>query len=94
MSFLRNAQQKIAHNTIAPSLIGNADLKELQSLITAEKELIKTNTKQAGDWGKIAESCRAWGSTEEEDLRVSSSPVVPAQRVPIWLLISSLHDRM
>lgn len=72
MSFLKKAQQQIAHNTVAPSLIGNSDLKQLQAIITTEKEWIKANTKAASDFGKNIEAIKAWGSEEGEDLRVSS----------------------
>ena len=64
MSFLKKAQQQIAHNTVAPSLIGNADLKHLQATITTEKECIKANTKSGADFGKNLEAIKSWGAEE------------------------------
>mgnify|MGYP000374359152 CR=1 FL=1 len=85
MSFLKKAQQQIAHNTVAPSLIGNSDLKQLQAMITTEKEWIKANSKASGEFAKNIESVKAWGTEEGEDLRVSkiaSKRKAPADSSP------------
>ena len=85
MSFLKKAQQQIAHNTVAPSLIGNSDLKQLQAVNTPEKERARPNSKPAGEFAKNIESVKAWGTEEGEDLRVSkiaSKRKAPADSSP------------
>ncbi|KDN53145.1 hypothetical protein K437DRAFT_271928 [Tilletiaria anomala UBC 951] len=69
MSFLKKAQQQIAHNTVAPSLMGNSDLKSLQAVITSEKEFMKNNSKTGADFGKNVEAIKNWGNEQGEDLR-------------------------
>ncbi|SPO30494.1 related to LSP1 - primary component of eisosomes [Ustilago trichophora] len=67
MSFLRKAQQHVAHTSKLPAL-GNQDLRQLQDVITSEKNFIQSNTKAATDFKKNAESIKAWSAEEGPDL--------------------------
>ena len=70
MSLLRKAQQQIAHTSTLPAL-GNRDLRSLQDVINNEKDWTKSGNRAAQDWQKSAESLKAWGEGEGEDLAVS-----------------------
>ncbi|SJX66385.1 related to LSP1-primary component of eisosomes [Sporisorium reilianum f. sp. reilianum] len=67
MSFLKKAQQHVAHTSKLPAL-GNQDLRQLQDVITAEKAFIQSNTKAATDFKKNAEAIKAWSAEEGPDL--------------------------
>ncbi|KAJ1570442.1 hypothetical protein NDA11_000758 [Ustilago hordei] len=67
MSFLKKAQQHVAHTSKLPAL-GNQDLRQLQDVITSEKSFIQSNTKAATDFKKNAESIKAWSSEQGPDL--------------------------
>lgn len=67
MSFLKKAQQHVAHTSKLPAL-GNQDLKQLQHVITSEKNFIQSNTKAANDFKKNAEAIKAWSAEEGPDL--------------------------
>ena len=67
MSFLRKAQQHVAHTSKLPAL-GNQDLRQLQDVITSEKSFIQSNTKAANDFKKNAEAIKAWSAQEGPDL--------------------------
>ncbi|KAK0564383.1 hypothetical protein OC861_004323 [Tilletia horrida] len=62
------AKQGLAHNTVAPSLLGNRDLKLLQSVITTDKELVKTQTRVGSDFKDAADALKDWGESEGPDL--------------------------
>ncbi|PWN47370.1 hypothetical protein IE53DRAFT_371514 [Violaceomyces palustris] len=68
MSFLKKAQQQMAHTTKVPTL-GNYELRTLQDIITTEKFFIQTNTKAAADFKKNAESLKTWAEEEGDDLK-------------------------
>ncbi|GAC94283.1 hypothetical protein PHSY_001854 [Pseudozyma hubeiensis SY62] len=67
MSFLKKAQQQVAHTSKLPSL-GNQDLRQLQDVITSEKSFIQSNTRAAADFKKNAEAIKAWSAEEGADL--------------------------
>ncbi|KAJ1024122.1 hypothetical protein NDA16_002961 [Ustilago loliicola] len=67
MSFLKKAQQHVAHTSKLPAL-GNQDLRQLQDVITSEKTFIQSNTKAATDFKKNAESIKTWSAEEGPDL--------------------------
>ncbi|SNX87784.1 related to LSP1 - primary component of eisosomes [Melanopsichium pennsylvanicum] len=67
MSFLRKAQQHVAHTSKLPAL-GNQDLRQLQDVITSEKNFIQSNTKAANDFKKNAEAIKAWSAEQGADL--------------------------
>lgn len=67
MSFLKKAQQHVAHTSKLPAL-GNQDLRQLQDVITSEKSFIQSNTKTAADFKKNAEAIKAWSAEEGADL--------------------------
>jgi len=58
---------KIAHASTIPSL-GNPELRTLQELITAEKGVLVSVQRLAGDVGKSAETLKNWGMGEGDDL--------------------------
>ncbi|KAE8211900.1 hypothetical protein CF327_g4397 [Tilletia walkeri] len=62
------AKQGLAHNTVAPSLLGNRDLKQLQSVINTEKDFVKSHTRTGSDFKDTADALKAWGESEGEDL--------------------------
>ncbi|KAG6835375.1 hypothetical protein H0H93_002039, partial [Arthromyces matolae] len=64
----RSAANKLAHNSTLPSLGGNNDLKPLQDLILAEKQVLTSLQKLSTDVAKAAEALRIWGSGEGDDL--------------------------
>ncbi|KAG6909753.1 hypothetical protein DXG01_015469 [Tephrocybe rancida] len=64
----RSAATKLAHNSTLPSLGGNNDLKPLQDLILAEKQVLTSLQKLSSDLAKSAEALRVWGSGEGDDL--------------------------
>ncbi|GLB40883.1 putative eisosome component PIL1 [Lyophyllum shimeji] len=64
----RSAATKIAHNSTIPALGGNSDLRPLQDLILAEKQVLTSLQRLSGDFGKAAEALRVWGSGEGDDL--------------------------
>ncbi|KAG6840192.1 hypothetical protein C0991_008328 [Blastosporella zonata] len=64
----RSAATKLAHNSTIPSLGGNNDLKPLQDLILAEKQVLTSLQKLSSDLAKSAEALRIWGSGEGDDL--------------------------
>ncbi|GAC76268.1 hypothetical protein PANT_20d00030 [Moesziomyces antarcticus T-34] len=67
MSFLKKAQQHVAHTSKLPAL-GNQDLRQLQDIIISEKNFIQSNTKAAADFKKNAEAIKAWSAEEGPDL--------------------------
>ncbi|CDW97511.1 hypothetical protein, partial [Sporisorium scitamineum] len=67
MSFLKKAQQHVAHTSKLPAL-GNQDLRQLQDVITSEKGFIQSNTRAATDFKKNAEAIKAWSAEEGADL--------------------------
>ncbi|KAN0064855.1 hypothetical protein ACQY0O_001912 [Thecaphora frezii] len=67
MSFLKRAQQQIAHTSTVP-VLGNQDLRSLQDVISSEKDFIKSNARAASDFKKNAEALRAWSADEGADL--------------------------
>ncbi|KAL5640537.1 hypothetical protein ACGC1H_007698 [Rhizoctonia solani] len=58
---------KIAHASTITAL-GNPELRTLQDLITAEKGVLLSVQRLAGDIGKSAEMLRIWGQGEGDDL--------------------------
>ncbi|KAL9934606.1 hypothetical protein V8E36_006381 [Tilletia maclaganii] len=62
------AKQGLAHNTVAPTLLGNRDLKLLQSIISTEKDFVKSNTRSASDFKDTADAIKLWGDAEGPDL--------------------------
>ncbi|KAG6909754.1 hypothetical protein DXG01_015470 [Tephrocybe rancida] len=71
----RSAATKFAHNSTLPSLGGNNDLKPLQPLILAEKQVLTSLQKLSSDPAKSAEALRVWGSGEGDDLGLWASAV-------------------
>ncbi|EST07373.1 Eisosome component PIL1/LSP1 [Kalmanozyma brasiliensis GHG001] len=67
MSFLKKAQQQVAHTSKLPAL-GNQDRRQLQDVINSEKTFIQSNTKAATDFKKNAEALKAWSAEEGPDL--------------------------
>lgn len=67
MSFLKKAQQQVAHTSKLPAL-GNQDLRQLQDVINSEKTFIQSNTRAATDFKKNAEALKAWSAEEGPDL--------------------------
>lgn len=67
MSFLKKAQQHVAHTSKLPAL-GNQDLRQLQDVITSEKNFVQSNTKAATDFKKNAEAVKTWSAEEGPDL--------------------------
>lgn len=67
MSMLRKTKQQIAHTSMIPSL-GNRDLRTLQDVINSEKAFIKSNATSAQSWHANADSIKAWGDGEGDDL--------------------------
>ncbi|KAG6830787.1 hypothetical protein H0H87_007040 [Tephrocybe sp. NHM501043] len=63
-----SAATKLAHNSTIPALGGNNDLKPLQDLILAEKQVLTSLQKLSSDLAKSAEALRIWGSGEGDDL--------------------------
>ncbi|KAG8937207.1 hypothetical protein FRC03_000316 [Tulasnella sp. 419] len=63
---IRSVSKQLAHSSILP--LGNHDLRPLQDLITAEKNLIASIQKVSQDFSKAAEALKAWGCGEGEDL--------------------------
>ncbi|KAG6829636.1 hypothetical protein H0H92_003969 [Tricholoma furcatifolium] len=64
----RSAATKLAHNSTIPALAGNNDLKPLQDVILAEKQVLNSLHKLSSDLVKAAEALRIWGSGEGDDL--------------------------
>ncbi|KAK0528131.1 hypothetical protein OC842_004654 [Tilletia horrida] len=62
------AKQGLAHNTVAPTLLGNRDLKLLQSIITTEKEFVKSHTRAGADFKETADALKGWADAEGPDL--------------------------
>ncbi|KAF8601227.1 hypothetical protein BDV93DRAFT_608285 [Ceratobasidium sp. AG-I] len=58
---------KIAHTSTIPGL-GNSELRTLQELITAEKGVLLSVQRLAGDVGRSAEMLKNWGMGEGDDL--------------------------
>ncbi|KAG8856250.1 hypothetical protein FRB96_006562 [Tulasnella sp. 330] len=63
---MRSVSKQIAHTTILP--LGNKDLRLLQDLISAEKNVVGSLTKLADDLAKASEALKQWGLGEGEDL--------------------------
>lgn len=66
--FGRLIQGKLAHTSILPSIIGNASLRELQDLISAEKGVMNSNERLSNDLAKACSSLEVWGNSEGSDL--------------------------
>ncbi|KAG6878967.1 hypothetical protein C0992_006261 [Termitomyces sp. T32_za158] len=64
----RSAATKLAHNSTIPALGANSDLRPLQDLILAEKQVLNSLQKLSSDLAKNAEALRVWGSGEGDDL--------------------------
>lgn len=64
----KTAAAKIAHNSTIPALAGNSDLRQFQDLINAEKIVLVSFQRLGVDITKAAESLRAWGAGEGDDL--------------------------
>ncbi|KAG1898269.1 uncharacterized protein F5891DRAFT_1043981 [Suillus fuscotomentosus] len=64
----KTAAAKIAHNSTIPALAGNSDLRQFQDLINAEKVVLVSTQRLGVDITKAAESLRAWGVGEGDDL--------------------------
>lgn len=64
----KTAAAKIAHNSTIPALAGNSDLRQFQDLINAEKVVLVSIQRLGVDLTKAAESLRAWGVGEGDDL--------------------------
>lgn len=64
----KTAAAKIAHNSTIPALAGNSDLRQFQDLINAEKVVLVSIQRLGVDITKAAESLRAWGVGEGDDL--------------------------
>ncbi|KAF8066570.1 hypothetical protein FPV67DRAFT_1767534 [Lyophyllum atratum] len=64
----KSAASKIAHNSTLPSLGGNNDLRPLQDLILAEKQVLTSLQRLSVDFAKAAEALRVWGLGEGDDL--------------------------
>lgn len=67
------ARAGLAHTSTIPSLLGNPDLKLLQSLITDEKAVLAQHDRLAQDTTKAATALAAWGESEGDDLADVSS---------------------
>ncbi|KAG2360758.1 hypothetical protein BDR07DRAFT_1288822 [Suillus spraguei] len=79
----KTAAAKIAHNSTIPALAGNSDLRQFQDLINAEKVVLVSIQRLGVDLTKAAESLRAWGAGEGDDLVVSDAFV--------WVYLVQLH---
>ncbi|KAG5637063.1 hypothetical protein H0H81_005944 [Sphagnurus paluster] len=64
----KSAATKIAHNSTIPALGGNHDLRPLQDLILAEKQVLISLQRLSVDFAKSAEALKIWGSGEGDDL--------------------------
>ncbi|KDQ18147.1 hypothetical protein BOTBODRAFT_29483 [Botryobasidium botryosum FD-172 SS1] len=64
---LGSVRSKIAHTSTIPAL-GNKDLKRLQDLIAAEKEVMISLRKMSYSQVRAAETLKAWGLGEGDDL--------------------------
>lgn len=106
MSMLRKTKQQIAHTSMIPSL-GNRDLRSLQDVINSEKAFIKANSNSSQAWHSNAESLKAWGDGEGEDLSVSwcsqatvqtlshlTDSVVPPHLVPHFAAPQDILSKM
>ncbi|KAG1732894.1 uncharacterized protein EDB91DRAFT_659818 [Suillus paluster] len=79
----KTAATKIAHNSTIPALAGNSDLRQFQDLINAEKVVLVSIQRLGVDLTRAAESLRAWGVGEGDDLAVSDDFV--------WVRVDELH---
>ncbi|KAG2121956.1 hypothetical protein DEU56DRAFT_832999 [Suillus clintonianus] len=64
----KKAAAKIAHNSTIPALAGNSYLRQFQDLINAEKVVLVSIQRLGVDLTEAAESLRAWGVGEGDDL--------------------------
>ncbi|KNZ82172.1 Sphingolipid long chain base-responsive protein PIL1 [Termitomyces sp. J132] len=64
----RSAAAKLAHNSTIPALGVSSDLRPLQDLILAEKQVLNSLQRLSSDLAKNAEALRIWGSGEGDDL--------------------------
>ncbi|KIO22334.1 hypothetical protein M407DRAFT_28129 [Tulasnella calospora MUT 4182] len=86
--FRSTFSKQMAHTTTLPAL-GNKDLKLLQDLITAEKFIASSFQRLADDWIKAANSLKAWGAGEGDDL----SDVLDKSR-ELFALVSSAFSQL
>ncbi|KAG9036812.1 hypothetical protein FRB95_007910 [Tulasnella sp. JGI-2019a] len=81
---MRSVSKQIAHTTILP--LGNKDLRLLQDLISAEKNVVTTMQKLGDEFAKASEALKQWGLGEGEDL----GDILSASREILTCVSSSL----